>query len=445
MRVDELKLAHFRGLLATELKFQPGFNLIVGVNGAGKSSVLDALRVLLAQTLPLFSPAPRFNLGFETDDIMVGRSALQAELVFSCHGSDPYTYTVLKNRDQYHENFDGVLRQQTTSTPDKAELTVASHQGAILTSGPAHYKKLPNQPLVLLFSVRRSWASDETSKTGRKANPAYFGALAKDRGLRVQDIVQWWRVKDQIAAEAPTGTSAKQLLAVRNALARLMPNFSEWRMEAAELWVTKTVHMVRPDMSSDSGEMAVVTESRNLRIEQLSDGERSMIAFVFDVARRLAQLNDGDEDPAATGEGIVLIDEIDLHLHPAWQRRIAVDLPRVFPRLQFIATTHSPQVVGETEPGRAMVLHEGGRVEVLDESLGRDSGWILRHAMDTPERNADLQAGLDEIDALIDRDELSAARERVSELRARFGDDKELVGAEAAIDRWEILDDEEDQ
>ena len=142
---------------------------------------------------------------------------------------------------------------------------------------------------------------------------------------------------------------------------------------------------------------------------------------------------------------MVLIDEIDLHLHPKWQRRIAIDLPRVFKGLQFIATTHSPQVVGETDPGKAMVLHEGGGTEVQGESLGRDSGWILRHIMGTEERNADLQLGLDEVDKLIENGEFDAARDRVSKLREIFGDDKELVGAAAAIDRWDLMDDEADQ
>lgn len=445
MRVDELKLTHFRGLLDTEIKFHPGFNLIVGVNGAGKSSVLDALRILLSQVLPMFTPAPRFNLGFDVDDIMIGRASAQAQITFSCHGSELYTYVVHKNREQHLANADGSLRDQTTGTPDKNELFSSQVPGRALSSGPAEFKKRSAQPLVLYFSVGRSRATDEVSKVGRRTNPAYFGALSHDRGLRIQDLVQWWRAKEQIAKEAPEGASARQLNAVRLALQRLLPGFDDWRLDAGELWVTKRVTIEIPDPESSAGKKRQLVESRPLQIWQLFDGERGMIAFVFDLARRLAQLNENDHDPAANGEGVVLIDEIDLHLHPAWQRRIALDLPRVFPKLQFIATTHSPQVIGETDPGRAIVLREGGRVEVLDESLGRDSGWILRHVMDTPERNADLQAGLDEIDALIETEDFVSARGKIVTLRKQFGDDKELIAAAAAIDRWELLGDEEDQ
>lgn len=445
MRVDELKLTNFRGVLDTEIKFQPGFNLIVGVNGAGKSSVLDALRILLSQVMPMFAPAPRSNHVIEVNDIMFGREFTQAQMTFCCHGSEPYTYVVIKNLAQRVSNVDGGLRNQMTETPDKNELFGSQEPGRVLSGGPPEFKKRLGQPLALYFSVERSHSTDEVSKTGKTTNPGYFGALIKDRGLRIQDLVLWWRAKEQIAKEATEGASARQLQAIRLALKRMLPKFSDWRLQGGELWVTKEVVIEIPDPESTTGGTKQLNGLRALQIEQLSDGERSMAVFVFDLTRRLAQLNENEQDPAANGEGVVLIDEIDLHLHPAWQRRIAADLTRVFPKLQFIATTHSPQVIGETEPGRVVVLREGGRTRIQDESLGRDSGWILRHIMDTPERNADLQAGLNEIDAFIENEDFTSARSKVEALRVRFGDDKELVGVAAAIDRWELLGDEEDK
>lgn len=211
-------------------------------------------------------------------------------------------------------------------------------------------------------------------------------------------------------------------------------------MEGQQLLVRKTAIV---SGINDEGETLLREEVRELPLAWLSDGEKSLVAITTDIAQRLVALNPNDPNPIKNGNGVVLLDEIDLHLHPSWQRHIAIRLPLVFPRLQFIATTHSPQVVGETEPGRAMLLHEGGKVDFLDESLGRDSGWILRHVMGTPERNADLQAGLDEISRLIDVDDFKLARGKIRALRARFGDDVELVGAEAAVDRWETLGREE--
>lgn len=440
MRVNKLTLTRFRGLLNTEIRFQSGFNLIVGVNGVGKSSVLDALRILLAQVMQGHPKAPRFNLAFGADDIMLARDSMQAQLDFATDGFGEFSYAVHKNRELHANNPDGGLRDQTTDTPDKSTLSRAEEPDASAT-----FKKLSVLPLLLYFSVGRSRTTDETPKVAKRANPGYVDALAQDRGLRTRDIAEWWRAREQLADEAPDGRSAKQLRSVRKALGRLLPGYSNWRIAEDGLSLTKQVSIEIEDPESVTGQTKTIAETRELRVQQLSDGERSMVAFVFDLTKRLSQLNEQDDDPAANGVGVVLIDEIDLHLHPAWQRRLAIDLPRVFPNLQFIATTHSPQVIGETEPGRAIVLREGGRVEVQSESLGRDSGWILRHVMETTERNAELQAGLDEVDALIDSDHAGAARARVSELRQRFGDDKELVGAEAAIERWEILGNEEDR
>lgn len=89
----------------------------------------------------------------------------------------------------------------------------------------------------------------------------------------------------------------------------------------------------------------------------LSDGYRNMAAMAADIAHRAAGLNPHLGEKAATeSSGVVLIDEIDLHLHPHWQRRVVSDLQRAFPRIQFIATTHSPFIIQSLSPGQVIDL-----------------------------------------------------------------------------------------
>src|SRR5690606_16357245 len=109
----------------------------------------------------------------------------------------------------------------------------------------------------------------------------------------------------------------------------------------------------------DSPRLLIDRKGVALPVRQLSDGERGSLALVLDLTRRLSQANPGLDDPAANGPGVVLIDEIDLHLHPKWQRDIVGNLPNAFPNLQFIATTHSPQVIGEVEHDRIQVMGHG--------------------------------------------------------------------------------------
>lgn len=459
MQINYLSLSQFRGIQDAPFNFKQGFNLIVGVNGAGKSSVLDALCIVLARVLPALTPSSAHTgVAARASDITVNKNALSIIAKFTCHATEfAFTLTEQANivqnavdqdrglkdiRDveelhslRRHERpeqgdprLEGTLRGQTSTNPEAQELTPAPDP---------KLKKTANQPLALFLSVRRSIPND---KAPSKKGSAYQDAFKVERGLEIRTLAQWWKARESLAAEDQNSKSAMQLTAARAALHEMLPGMTNWRVEGDQVIVDK---LVKVSGISSSGRLEIREEWRTLPISLLSDGEKSLIAITTDIAQRLAVLNPNETDPVKTGNGVVLLDEIDLHLHPSWQRHIAIHLPKVFPGLQFIATTHSPQVIGETEPGRAILLHAGGQVDYLDESLGRDSGWILRHVMDTPERNAELQAGLDEIDQLVDSDNFQAAKEKVRSLRSRFGNDKELIGAAAAIARWEPTGDEE--
>ena len=455
MQVKELKLTHCRGLTNTTIPFKSGMNLIVGVNGAGKSTVLESLSILLSQALGDMTKGVAPNAGgLELDDISHGQNTLDARMQFETTEGNKLQLNYIKHR----KKIDGVIHTREEKSFRSGEVvssirteTEAMKDGAELrdAAGKPVSVKLESLPLLLLFSVDRSRPTYETGRKLKTVHPGYAGAFSTKRGFNVNDVVEWWESKEAIAHEAPKSGSARQLDLIKHALKELCPLFSNWRLERdtetskeeLDLWVDKTV---KDTVLDDAGNLIDTTKEQALRVRQLSDGERSIIAMAFDIARRLILLNEKDEDPVTNGKGIVLIDEIDLHLHPQWQRRIVVDLPRVFPNLQFIATTHSPQTIGETTPGHVVILEEGGEVKVEPESLGRSSGWILRHIMGGSERNVELKQGLEKIDQLIDTDEYTQARELIAKLRDKFGNDPELIGAEACLTRWEFADDEED-
>jgi predicted ATPase len=466
MQIRSVTINSFRGLGQTNLRLQPGFNLLVGINGAGKTSLLEAMRILLAKAVQETTPASAFkDVAISASDITVGRDFTVVEMEFLLHETT-FQITMSEQREQLRDaifgglkdirdveelprlrredrpaqgdvRLEGTLRGQTSERPEIGVRISPAPDKQLKTKRPL--------PLVLFLSVRRAIATHRAPKAAPKV-PAYEAAFDAERGLSIAGLAEWWRTREALVADAraqgdKSDRYNRQLAAVREALTTLLPEVQEWRVAGRDMRVTRKVMVTK---INSSGEEELAEEARDIPVGWLSDGERSLAAIGADIAIRLATLNEGSQNPVKDGAGVVLLDEIDLHLHPQWQRRIAADLPAAFPRVQFIATSHSPQVIGETPAGRAILLHEGGRTEVLDESLGRDSGWILRHVMDTPERNAKLQAGLDEIDQLMEGGELDKARSTVTALRAQFGDDKELIGANAAIDRWEVLGDETD-
>ena len=169
---------------------------------------------------------------------------------------------------------------------------------------------------------------------------------------------------------------------------------------------------------------------------QLSDGYHVFIALVADIARRAVMLNEFDGvDAPKRVEGVVLIDEIDLHLHPRWQRVALPRLRKVFPRLQFVVTTHSPQVLSSVENCQARRLFDGKLQEYRVFVKGRDTNAILREHMNTDDRDAEGTCQLQMLYDFIDQSRHEEAEELYKRLLARWGDlDPELIRAKVLME-----------
>jgi predicted ATP-binding protein involved in virulence len=140
--------------------------------------------------------------------------------------------------------------------------------------------------------------------------------------------------------------------------------------------------------------------------------------------------------------GVVLIDELDLHLHPAWQRRVISDLKRTFPNIQFFATTHSPQLIGQAEAQEVLLLDLEGHTRP-GQSFGMDSNWVLKHVMGSQDRDPEIARRLDALFDMLENEQYGEARREVSALREKIGRHPDLVEADAYIDRYTRFDTEE--
>ncbi len=169
-------------------------------------------------------------------------------------------------------------------------------------------------------------------------------------------------------------------------------------------------------------------------MSNLSDGQLILLTLVGDLAKRVAILNPhlGHEGLRKT-PGVVTIDELDLHLHPKWQRRIIHDLKNTFPSLQFIATTHSPQLIGEAHPDEIRLLDDG-QTTTPARSFGIDSSRVLEEVMGTASRNDSVEKLLTRLFQSIDDEKFDSARELLSEVEAQLGpDDPEVTRARSLM------------
>ena len=426
MILKSLTIEQYRGFAnRTAIEFDPSFTLIVGENGVGKTSVLWALRALLSHTLAKLVKKPGKNLLFQPGDIARGWPYLHAEVAVDL---DPEGMTAIcvaqKNAGEFipSTDKDGRLREHAVDTPDKYEVSIG---------GAASLKKRDGfcAPLVVYYSAHRSLALDRGASKARAAGGfgvAYAEAL-EDRELRLGEAALLWRKEAML--EETDGRPARANRAVEQALPAFLGEFRNLRAEGGN----------KPRLVVDK-------RGTTLDLSQLSDGERGFLAVLIDLTRRLAQVNPGLEHPARDGHAVVLIDELDLHMHPRWQREIVSRLIATFPNCQFVATTHSPQIISEVQPERLLLLRqEGDRIvpERCGQAYGLDANYVLEHIMGTAPRAAPATQAIHAVEDALERGDLAVARERLEKLRTLLhGDDSVVVGLDATINNLEALGDE---
>lgn len=386
MQVTWLKLANVRAIQEMKFRFQAGFNLVVGVNGVGKTTVLDALATCLSGIVNHANRLGRRRISrFSDDDIHAGAEAMDITCDFeNSETGKPCCYTFRK------------LRAKQGSK--------AKFVGAALY--PAYGNERRGRPLAVLFSTNRAVPSDrKPSKSAASGDVAAAYAYAlSDRRLHLREFEAWMRVQRTLARERQA--SERMLEAFESAVGSFLPGYRN----------------LRPgDKKVDGGFLLIDHGDTTLPISQLSDGERGVLALVLDLTQRLAEANPEMKAPVTDAEAVVLIDEIDLHLHPKWQRQIVEKLTTTFPRCQFIATTHSPQIIGEVEPERIHILAEG-KVWSPAHSFGVDSSRILQEIMDTDSRTRDIEKRLTLVSNQIDKDKFESARSSLSSIQKILGE-----------------------
>nr|WP_038869365.1 AAA family ATPase [Cronobacter dublinensis] len=188
--------------------------------------------------------------------------------------------------------------------------------------------------------------------------------------------------------------------------------------------------------------LSVEKLNKKINVLQLSQGEKSLLALVLDICRRMMVLNPLSENPLLTA-GIILIDEVDLHLHPEWQRNVLKKLTDVFPNCQFIVSTHSPQIISEVKHDQLFILgkDDNGNFNCSspEQSYGLTSNQVLNEIMKTGshklDRSPEVQEKIDNIFRLIADGKLEIAKDQITEMEIELnGEIPEFVSAKFDIE-----------
>ena len=330
MTIENLAIKNFRGVEDITLNFNEKSVVLFGGNGVGKSTVLDVIQLIFARN---FIYSQGISWGLESvpltierihDFIAIGKKSFEISMKVVFNSCD-YNLVLGQSNDYNNNGYDDTFIK-TWNSFSQSERYIP-----IL----AHYQTYRNVSDIVNVN---SAASFENGKISALCH-------AFDPNIAFTDFFKWFRERNELEndrkAHKDAGYVDEQLKAVKNAVLGMLSEFSDLCMRFFPL------------------RLVAIKQDRELRIDQLSDGEKSVLSMFADIARRLAIANPFDSNPLF-GEGIILIDEVDAHLHPSWQAKIMPSLMKVFPNIQFIVTTHSPKVLSEYK-GAVIELVKGVR------------------------------------------------------------------------------------
>ena len=414
--VKSLTLENFRCFERLELRdLDPQFNLLVGENGSGKSSVLHALACS-------FQPIANFPVGGA-----MGPELYSADVrnLHSFNISTPpmaTEATVSVSARWFGEDF---LRDETVTARGLVESRRAS-------GSPIKIREREAQifPVIAVFTTSRQFLSNFSLIEKTKPQPLNRWKAFQNwsnAGTTSDELRIWLKDETLLAFETDRGSMPTALSLVRHACARAI----DGAIEVSYMQSRRDI-VVKFEYGPD------------LAFSTLSDGQRALVGLIAEVARRACVLNFellGEKCLTET-PGLVLIDEIDLHLHPKWQRQIVDALKRIFPKIQFFATTHSPQVIGEARAEEIVLLTKDGQQKRPPQSYGMDSNWILECVIEAEGRDPAIAKRIKSLFKLIDDDRFAEAKVEIANLREIIDSDPEVVAAESYIWNLEHAPDE---
>jgi len=359
MRIEELQLHNFRRYEAALFRFHPQFTVLVGDNGKGKTTVLDALAVL-------------FGTYFQGSGIEIGRRTIQKSdarfVVHEVEGQvsfEPQRTVYLKATVETG----GRLLTWRRDLGDRG-----SKARELIELGAQHRDRVAagdftDLPLMLYYGSGRLWCPHKDVQPDRPGSRLDAYRFSLDPKSDHKGFERWFKRLTYAALQK--GTESPAIEAVAHVVKSCIPDAQSFFFD------TGGDHMV---LSLDDGE--------SVPFDNLSDGFRNMVAMVADIAHRASRLNPhlGADAPALT-RGIVLIDEIDLHLHPRWQRRVVHDLKTAFPALQFIATTHSPFILQSLSPGEVIDLDLDTSAAIVKATLPGAAALAKKEAIKDEKRS----------------------------------------------------------
>ena len=375
------------------MELPPDLTVLVGNNGAGKTAILEGIAYALSRILSRMPQIAGKNL--RPEDIRIAPDGAQAPFVrVEAQSTGDIRWTRTLKRDQSSQTAaevpEGIGDKALFEFLDPAIHDVAAGQQEVTLPVLAYYGvgravlDIPERRRNFRKEFRRFDALDNALEPTTRFKDLFewFYAQERDEMERLTQYfdspeLQTWMKRIQEGGAQPAATQMPMppgprpvLQAVRDAISQVIPGFTRPRIK------TNPLRLVLTQQLADHSE-------RELSLQMLSDGYRTMLALVMDFARRMAQANPHLAKPLEA-EAVLMVDEIDLHLHPVWQQTVIPSFRRAFPNTQLILSTHSPQVLTTVEADKIFIVDVGGLRPCPAPTYGARSSDVVAEVLGLP-------------------------------------------------------------
>ncbi len=418
MKLKSIRVENYKKFKEIELTLHPRLNLLIGVNGSGKSTILDAMNIAIGSIfLGIDGLSPK---NIKPNEVRHETFNYHNQLSWEQQLPVRIEATGIVN-DQLltWDRTLNKMRSKTTAGGAKSIKNVAEEM-------VINVRRSKNQvlPLIAYYGTGRLWMQKQSiSKNVNKQKPSRLDGYrdAIESKPNVSLMLKWFQkesLRTNISNEPTIGFKL-----VVNLLRDFYSLFSGFICQSVEYGVdSETICFVYKNKQGE-----IIKDA----LDEMSDGYRNTISLMFDIAYRMVVLNPNlDQLVIEKTPGVVLIDEIDLHLHPKWQKNILNYLVKAFPNIQFIATTHAPLVIQYTKKEHIIII-DGETVKKLSEydvfTYGRNINNILKQIMDMDSRPEDIKNMIESINRSIDKEDINKAREELDMLSEIIGDDDDVV------------------
>lgn len=402
MYLEKIHIQNYKAIEDLSIDFEPGVNLLIGDNGVGKTSVLEGIAVALGGMFVNVVGVSTKNIVKDDVRIKIKPIGDSSTTIEYCEPAFSGCTLHVSEEQEFTWNR---IKEEVSSTHTKIDdKGVCTWMKKITNDSETILPLISFQSAARAWRVRRGDFGTELKKKLDDRRCGYIGCL--DSSMDVKSIQQWC-LKQEIVASNKGGVREYEMF--KNIVAVFMKEINELN------------HIPTIYYSPQFDELVYKEDREEMPISKLSAGYQSLLWMIMDLAYRVCMLNPELESRSQLS-GIVLIDEIDLHLHPKWQWNVIVALRQTFENVQFIIATHSPIVISSSKDANLVLLDDNQEVSYLPDCYGYEVEDVLCFRQESVSRPKKVKLLIDEIEKAIDDVDFCKASESLKNLKEVLGE-----------------------